>query len=106
MLDLDLTSPGYSRSQQMPPNETPLYDFLSIIKSKFGCICKGVQVTALCNMPDLDLTFPVQSRSKLIVTSEYMTSSPSLVISFAVSASVTYLCQRSKKFQFILQEKF
>ena len=45
MHDLDLTSPGHSRSKQMPPNERP-YDFLSIIYNKFGRICKGFQVTA------------------------------------------------------------
>ena len=81
MLDLDLTSPGHSRSKQMPPNERP-YDFLSAIKNKFGRVCKGFQVTTLRNMPDLDLTFPDQHRSKLIVASERVyTSYPSSVIS-------------------------
>ena len=96
MFDLDLTSPGHSRSKQMPPNErfglvcwglTPqqqpgsyqgseyMYDFLSIIKNKFGHICKGFQVTALSNMPDLDLTFPGQS----------MTSYPSPIVTLWLS---------------------
>ena len=44
-------------------------------------------------MPDLDLTSPSQSRSKLIVPNQraYMTSYPSLVISLTVSSSVTKL---------------
>ena len=47
MLDLQLTSPSHSRSKQMSPNERP-YNFLSIINNKFSRICKGYQVTALC----------------------------------------------------------
>ena len=75
----------------MPLNERP-YDFLYII-NKFGHICKGFQVTALWNMPDLDLTSPGQSRSKLIAPNEsaYMTSYTSSLINLAVSARVTKL---------------
>ena len=46
MLDIDLTSPGHSRSKQMSPNERP-YDFLSVINNTFGRICKGFQITCV-----------------------------------------------------------
>ena len=91
MLVLDLTSPGHSRSKQMPPNERP-YDFLSIFRSKFGGICKGFQITNFqANLGQSKDRLFECLWSKFIVTNErvYMTSYLSLVISLAISASVT-----------------
>ena len=66
MSDLDLTSPGHSRSKQMPPNERPYMTSYPSLIINLAVSARGSKLrpSEIC----LDLTFPGESRSKLILT--------------------------------------
>ena len=62
-----------SRSLEVKANAAKrktIYDFLSIINNKFSHICKGYQVTAVWNIPDLDLICQGRSESKTMAPNE------------------------------------